>query len=32
MIFIDLKKVYDQVSREVLWKVFGKKGVHVTYI
>ena len=27
MIFIDLEKVYDCVSRELLWKALEKKGV-----
>ena len=30
--FLYLEKVYDQVSREVLWKTLEKKGVHVPYI
>ena len=32
MIFIDLEKVYNKVSREVLLKVLEKKGVQVAYI
>ena len=32
MIFINLKKVYDLVLREVLWKAMKKKGVLVPYI
>ena len=32
MVFIDLKKAYDRVSREVLWEYLEKKGVPVTYI
>lgn len=27
MIFIDLKKVYDKIPREVLWWTMTKKGV-----
>ena len=26
-IFVDLRKAYDSVSREALWKVLGKFGV-----
>ena len=26
MVFIYLKNVYDKVSREVLWRVYEKKG------
>lgn len=32
MVFIDLEKVYDGVLREVLQKVWVKKGVWVAYI
>ena len=32
MVFIYLKKAYDRVSREVLWWVLEKRGVHVRYI
>ncbi|KAK8957380.1 hypothetical protein KSP39_PZI000617 [Platanthera zijinensis] len=32
MLFIDLEKAYDRVSREILWRVLEKKGVNVSYI
>jgi len=32
IVFIDLKKAYDRVPREVLWKCLKKKGVSVSYI
>lgn len=32
MVFIDLKKQYDKVPREVLQKALEKKGARVTYI
>jgi len=32
MIFIDLEKAYDTVSREVLWECLEKKGVSMAYI
>ena len=32
MIFIDLEKTYDKVSREVLWGKLMKKGVPIKYI
>ena len=32
MIFIDLEKAYDKVSREVLWWTLMKKGVSIKYI
>lgn len=32
MVFIDLKKVYDIVFREVLWRCLEKKEVPVAYI
>jgi len=32
MIFIDLEKTYDKVSREVLWWILMKKGVLIKYI
>jgi len=32
MVFIDLKKAYDRVPREVLWKRMEKKGVSPMYI
>ena len=32
MVFIDLEKVYDKVSREVLWWTLMKKRVPIKYI
>ncbi|KAI0496953.1 hypothetical protein KFK09_023279 [Dendrobium nobile] len=32
LIFIDLKKAYDKVPREVLWRVLEKKRVNNSYI
>ena len=32
MVFIDLKKAYDRVPREVLWSCLEKKGVSPFYI
>jgi len=32
MVFIDLEKAYDRVSREVLWECLEKKDVSMTYI
>jgi len=32
MVFIDLKKAYDRVLREVLWSCLEKKGVSPLYI
>lgn len=32
VVFIDVGKTYDRVSREMLWKILEKKGVCVAYI
>jgi len=32
MVFIDLEKTYDKMSREVLWWTLMKMGVHIKYI
>ena len=32
MVFIDLKKTYDKVLKEVLWWTLMKKGVSIKYI
>ena len=32
MVFIDLKKAYDSVSREVIWKYLEAKNVNSIYI
>jgi len=32
IVFINLEKTYDRVSREVLWECLEKKGVSVAYI
>jgi len=32
MIFTDLEKAYDKVSREILWRTLMKKGIPIKYI
>lgn len=32
LFFIDLKKAYDSVTREILWKVIKKKEIKIAYI
>ena len=32
MVFVDLEKAYDHVSRDVLWKTSEKKGMHMAHI
>jgi len=32
LVFIDLKKAYHKVSREILWKALKKEGVRIAYI
>ncbi|KAL3498426.1 hypothetical protein ACH5RR_041158 [Cinchona calisaya] len=32
MIFIDLEKAYDRISREIMWRVLETRGVRVAYI
>ena len=32
MVFIDLKKAYDKMPREILWWTLMKKGVPIKYI
>ncbi|PKA57161.1 ataxia telangiectasia mutated family protein [Apostasia shenzhenica] len=32
LVFIDLEKAYDKVSREVLWRILEKKEICTTYI
>lgn len=32
VVFIDLEKTYNKVSRGLLWRCLESKGVHVSYI
>ena len=32
MIFIDFEKIYDRVSRDVLWWALNKKTVSLKYV
>ncbi|XP_070057114.1 uncharacterized protein [Nicotiana tomentosiformis] len=32
MVFIDLKKAYDNVPRVVLWRCLEARGIHITYV
>lgn len=32
MVFINLEKIHDKVSREILKRMFEKKGVRVPYV
>lgn len=32
MMFTNLKKTYDKVHKDILWKYLESRGVHVTYI